>query len=264
MPVTAQEVSLMLRSGYSSEAVLQELAARHFGGTLDSLTETQLLRAGASQALIDALHSGRYQASPSEMAVARKKLAAEEESAARDIEQTTEQIAQRNDVDRSKKTVPSGSPGAMYRLLKGDLVYWHEGTLNPFDDEGLEDKKLYLLFFSAFGSPQARQFTPKLIEYYERVIPKHPEFEVIFFSVDRSQFSMDTYISETNMPWPTVAYDKLASKRAIMKNLVRGIPCLILVDGSGNVLSTNGGGPNDPGPEKVLADLDKIFAHEGG
>jgi Thioredoxin-like len=264
IPLTGQEVSLMLRSGYSSDAVLQELSVRHFGGTLDSATETQLLRAGASQSLIDALHSARYQASPSEMATARQKRAAEEESAARDIEQTRAQTARRNDGDRSKGPAVSGSPGGMYRFFKGNLVYWHEGTLNAFDDEALENKKLYLLFFSAFGSPQARRFTPKLIEYYNRVIPEHPELEVIFFSLDRSEFAMNTYISETKMPWPAIAYDKLASKQVIVKNLVRGVPCLILVDGNGTVLSNNGGGPNDQGPEKVLADLDRILAHTGG
>jgi hypothetical protein len=41
---------------------------------------------------------------------------------------------------------------------------------------------------------------------------------------------------------------------------VRGIPCLILVDGSGQVLSNSYGTERNLGPEKVLADLDKIFS----
>ncbi len=265
MPLTAKEVSLMLRSGYSSEAALQELSVRHFGDTFDPAIEKQLVQAGASQSLIDALRSARYQASPSEIAAVQEKLAAQEESAAQALQEARNaQTPKSNSKERPRKPTQGGAPDAMYRLLKGDLVYWHEDSLNPFDDEALENKKLYLFFFSAFGSPQGRKFTSQLIDYYNRVALAHPEFEVIFFSLDRSQFAMETYISETNMPWPAVAYDKIASKQAIMKNLVRGVPWLILVNANGDVLSNNDGGPNGPDPERVLADLDQIFAHNGG
>ena len=48
-PLTAREVGLMLRSGYSSDAVMRELAARHFADTFDSTVEEQLKRAGAKE-----------------------------------------------------------------------------------------------------------------------------------------------------------------------------------------------------------------------
>ena len=34
LPLSAKEVGLMLRSGYSSEAVQEELSARHFAGAV--------------------------------------------------------------------------------------------------------------------------------------------------------------------------------------------------------------------------------------
>ncbi|MFZ3376459.1 MAG: thioredoxin-like domain-containing protein, partial [Chthoniobacterales bacterium] len=151
-----------------------------------------------------------------------------------------------------------GAPGATYQLLKGDLVYWHQGTLSHFDDEALENKKLYLFFFSSNGSPQGRKFTPQLVEYYNRVAPQHPEFEVIFFSADRSRYGMETYMTQANVPWPAVDYDKLASKASI-QSLVRGIPCLMLVDSYGRILSNSYGPEGNLGLEKVLADLDKIL-----
>src|SRR5438270_13609964 len=79
MPLTAKEIGLMLRSGYSSEAIMRELSARHFADSFDSTVEKQLVQSGANQSLIHALRSGAYRLSPSEMAAAKEKLAAQEQ-----------------------------------------------------------------------------------------------------------------------------------------------------------------------------------------
>jgi len=264
MPLTAKEIGLMLRSGYSSEVVMRELSARHFADSFDSTVEKQLVQSGADQSLIDALRSGTYKLSSSEMAAAKEKLADKEQREVLAAEQSRASGPPQRSAPAPERSAPKafevGAPGATYQLLKGDLVYWHQGTLSHFDDEGLENKKLYLFFFSANWSPQARRFTPQLVEYYNRVAPQHPEFEVIFFSADRSPFGMETYMGQANMPWPAVDYEKLGSKAAIQTNFVRGIPCLILVDGSGQVLSNSYGTERNLGPETVLADLDKIFS----
>src|SRR5689334_19095985 len=68
MPLTAKEISLMLRSGYSSKAVLEELTKRKFGDTLDTMKETQLIHAGGSPELLLALKSGAYSVSAEELA----------------------------------------------------------------------------------------------------------------------------------------------------------------------------------------------------
>jgi thiol-disulfide isomerase/thioredoxin len=256
MPLTAKEIGLMLRSGYSSEAVMRELSARHFADSFDSTVEKQLVQSGADQSLIDALRSGAYRLSPLEMAAAKERLT---QQGQRDV-LAAEQSRESGPPEQSTPAPAAvGALGTTYRLLKGDLVYWHQGTLSHFDDEALENKKFYLFFFSANWSPQGRKFTPQLVEYYNRVASQHPEFEVIFFSADRSPFGMETYMGQANMPWPAVDYAKLGSKASIQNNFVRGIPCLILVDGSGKVLSNSYGTETNLGPETVLADLDKIL-----
>ncbi len=263
MPLTAKEIGLMLRSGYSSEAVMRELSARHFADSFTPAVEKQLVQSGADRSLIDALRSGAYGLSPSEMAAVKEKLAGEKQRDLVAAEQARESGPPQQSAPapaRSSAPAAAGAPGATYQLLKGDLVYWHHGSLSHFDDEALENKKFYLFFFSANWSPEGRRFTPQLVEYYNRVAPQHPEFEVIFFSADRSPFGMETYMGQANMPWPAVEYDKLASKAGIQKNFVRGIPCLILVDGSGKVLSNSYGTERNLGPETVLADLDKILS----
>ncbi len=147
----------------------------------------------------------------------------------------------------------------MYDHLKDHLVYWHDGRLAAFDNEVLEKKKLYLLFFSAIWSKEGRQCTPRLVDYYNRIVPVHPELEVIFFSADRSAFAMENYISQTNMPWPAVAFDKRGGKAgAIQESLVHQIPRLILANAAGKILSDSG--ENKPDFDRVLVDLDRVLA----
>ena len=250
-PLTIKDVSLMLRSGYSSEAVLEELSKRKFADTFDSASKEQLVKVGASKSLISTLESGVYQLSAAETAAWERQK-----------QSTRPQIVSQSspDLQSAKPSPPAEMQvgGTMYDHLKDDLVYWHEGSLVPFDDETLQKKKFYLLFFSGFWSKEGRQFTSRLIDYYNRLRSQHPEIEVVFFSVDRSAYAMENYISQTNMPWPALAFDKRNGKAgAIQENLVHHIPQLILADASGKILSDSGDDP--AGLDKVLAYTDKVF-----
>ena len=259
LPLTAKEIGLMLRSGYSSEAVLRELSTRHFAGDFDSAAEEQIVRAGANQSLISALQSGAYAAPSSEIAAAQEKLAAREKQSAPAAEESHETLT-------SPSTPQSATPAArssdaIYRLLEHDLVSLQRGDLKPFDDKTIAEKKLYLFFFSANTSAIARKFTPRLVEYYNRVAPLHPEFETIFFSKDRSHFGMETYMRQASMPWPAVVLDKVASKTPTTANSSE-LPLLILVNGSGRILYNSSGNDNaDPG--KVIGAIDQILANKG-
>jgi nucleoredoxin len=252
-PLDTKGISLMLRSGYSSEAVLRELASRRFADIFDSASEKQLARAGATESLLAALRSGIYAMSPLEIAALEKARTLREDRAASNGGQLASPPA------AALPTNPSAVP-RLYQFLKDKLVYCREGSIVHYDDEPLANKKLYLFFFSANWSPPARKFTPFLLEYYERLIAQHPEVEVIFFSADRSRFGMETYMSQSRMPWPAADYDKLVTQGFIPKDLIHGIPSLVLVDADGKVLSNSYGGEQDLGPGKVLADLDKLLA----
>lgn len=247
----------MLRSGYSSEAVLRELSTRHFAGDLDSAAEQQLVRAGANQSLITALQSGAYAAPSSEIAALQEKLVAREKPSAPAAPPPNKLKTSPPAAVTAPNPAPR-PPDTIYRLLEHDLVSLQRGEVKPFDDKSIVEKKLYLFFFSANTSPLARKFTPLLVEYYNRVAPLHPEFETIFFSKDRSPFGMETYMRETNMPWPAVVFDKVSDKVPV-KTTPADLPVLILVNGSGNVLSSSTGSQNAD-PAKVTAALDEILA----
>lgn len=262
-PLTVKEISLMLRAGYTSSAVLEELPNRRFADALDPGQEAMLAHAGAAPELIAALKSGGYAVSAQEAAAAKEKLIADTKRRALQAEESRkfntlyqDQLARQ----RASVPLPAVMTNAIQPLVTGDLVSWRNGSLSRFDDEPLEKKKLIALYFSAHWCAPCREFTPKLVDFYNRVAPQHPEFEIIFVSFDRSQFAMETYMRETNMPWPAIDYPKVASKEAIRKYVGDGIPCLVLLDATGKVVSDSFAGKQYLGPGKVLTDLDAIFA----
>jgi nucleoredoxin len=266
LPLTLKEVSLMLRTGYSSDAVLTELSIRHFVDTVDAAGVKSLRQAGAKADLINALQAGTFSLPPEQAAVARQQIEDQMKRRAVETEHARFDTLYRAQIAQDRKAaampVPIAGHNVIHDLVKGDLVSEQNGSLAHFDDETLEKKKLIAFYFSAHWCGPCRKFTPELVAYYNRVAPQHPEFEIIFVSSDKSPFAMETYMGEANMPWPAIEYQKIAGKDAIKKYAGQGIPCLVLVDTSGKVISHSYDGTRYVGPRKVLADLDGIFARD--
>jgi nucleoredoxin len=263
LPLTIKEISLMLRSGYSSNALMQELSTRHFAEKLDVEKEKTLIQAGASAELITALKNGTYSLSPEQMTIAQRQIVDQTQRRAAEAERSRQfDSLYQSQIARERATARPQAPNAnaIRELVKGDLISLRNGALGHFDDEALEKKKLIALYFSAHWCAPCRKFTPELVDYYNRVATQHPEFEIVFVSFDKSQFAMETYMREANMPWPAIDFPKLGGKEAIRKYAGQGIPCLVLVDATGRVISSTYAGAQYLGPAKVLGDLDAIFA----
>jgi nucleoredoxin len=263
LPLTAKDVGLMVRMGYSSGVMAQELSTRHFVDTLDSTKEADLIKAGVTPELLTALKNGTYSVPPEEIARAREQIAAEAKRRVLEAEQSRKfntlyqyQLAK----ERSVAQVLAASANGIYNFVKGDLVRPLNGSLVHADDEALSHKKLIAFYFSANWNESSRKFTPELVEYYNRVKDQHPEFEIIFFSLDKSESDMEAYMRQTNMPWPAIDYQKLQEKEVLKKSAGDGIPSLVLVDQAGKLLSSTSAGSQYFGPAKVLADLDSIFS----
>jgi nucleoredoxin len=266
-PLSLKDVSLMLRSGYSSDAVERELATRHFIGTLDATGEKNLAQAGASPALITELKAGAFAVPAAEVAAVQAELAAKAQRKAAQSEEAKKlntlyqaRVAQSKTGPPLNGANPTSSIAAM---LKGWLVESRNGVLRAHLDADLEKKKLIGLYFSARWCPDCRKFTPKLVAYYNKVAAAHPEFEVLFISNDKSPAAMETYMRDEQMPWPALSYDKIAGSEGVRKYAGAGIPCLVVVDENGKVIFDTYDGKNYRGPEAVLADLDQLFAGKG-
>jgi nucleoredoxin len=265
-PLTLKDVSLMLRSGYSSDAVAREISARRFLGSVDAAAEKTLSQAGATSDLIVTLRGGSYGLSPEQAAAAENDLAAKTRLRDLQAEQARKNEARyQNEIARKTDSAPQqvAPSNRIIDQIKGDLVTSRNGLLSTFNDQALDKKKLIGLYFSARWCPSCRKFTPTLVEYYNRVAAEHPEFEILFVSNDRSESAMEAYMRDTQMPWPAVRFDKLAEKEAVQKYAGAAIPCLVLIDSDGRVVSNSYEGKTYLGPSKVLSDLDAIFARGG-
>jgi nucleoredoxin len=266
-PLTWKDVSLMLRGGYSSDTVEREVASRHFLGTLDAAGEKNLVQAGASPGLIKGLKSGAFVIPASEIAAVQAELAAKEQRRAAELEESRKlnTLYQARLLDkRNAPAATAGLPaGHVASLVKGELVTSRNGVLGPYLDAEFEKKKVIGLYASAHWCGPCREFTPKLVAYYNKVAAAHPEFEILFVSNDKTAPAMEGYMREDQMPWPAINFDKVARNEGLLKYFGDSIPCLVVVDENGKVLFDTYAGKNYRGPEAVLADLDRFFAGKG-
>jgi nucleoredoxin len=266
-PLSFKDISLMLRSGYSSDAVQREVTARHFIGTLDAAGEKNLVQAGASPALIGGLKSGAFAVPASELAAVQADLAAKTQRRAAELEESRKlntlyqaRLAQTQNAAPPNGVAPAGNIAA---LVKGGLVTSRNGVLRPYLDGEFEKKKLIALYHSAFWCPPCRKFTPQLVAFYNKIAAAHPEFEIVFVSNDKSANAMESYMRDDQMPWPALSFDKVSGNAGLMKYFGESIPCLVVVDENGKVVFDTYVGKNYRGPEAVLADLDQLFAGKG-
>jgi nucleoredoxin len=100
--------------------------------------------------------------------------------------------------------------------------------------------KIVGIYFSAHWCPPCRGFTPVLAQRYNDLKSAGKDFEVIFVSSDRDQSAFDEYY--LSMPWLALQFAERERKQELSSKFgVRGIPTLVLVDGtSGEVITKNG------------------------
>lgn len=99
--------------------------------------------------------------------------------------------------------------------------------------------KIIGLYFSAHWCPPCRGFTPVLKKRYLELKEQNFPFEIIFISSDSSEAEGLEYFSE--MPWKMLDYKNKSVKNELSKLFeVSGIPSLILLDETGQLISKNG------------------------
>jgi len=135
---------------------------------------------------------------------------------------------------------------SVWTSLLGTHLTSKDGQLEI--DSALNGVETVGFYFSAHWCPPCRGFTPELVNFYKDIKAKNKSFEIVFVSSDKSQGAFDEYYAE--MPWLALPYDKRDLKSKLSsKYKVNGIPTLVILDSSGNVITKNG-------RERVSADAE--------
>lgn len=150
-------------------------------------------------------------------------------------------------------------PTEIARRLQGKLVRWRGGELQYVGASQLERVRFVAFYYSAGWCGPCRQFTPQLVKTYEKLRAEFPELEVVFVSADRSAGDMRDYMRADRMAWPAVKFDAIQASPDLTRYAGDGIPCLVLVDAGGKVLSDTNRAGNYVGPQVVLEDTWKIL-----
>lgn len=125
-------------------------------------------------------------------------------------------------------------PKTMTEELGTDFVGQGGTAVNKSSFDG----KFVGIYFSAHWCPPCRQFTPKLVDFYnKRKELGHDDFEIIFASSDKDKGQFDEYFGE--MPWLALPFQD-ARKEALSNRFdVEGIPFFVILDPERNVITTS-------------------------
>ncbi len=232
----------MVRMHFSESEILQNVTTRRLLTPLDAAAEKQLTSDGASAKLIAAIKAGNY-AVPAETASALARAAWERDAVIAREKAADEKVM----ADRLRLAAISGD---MLRAFDGKLVRRKGGSLEPCALSELGQVQYVVLYYSASWCAPCRQFTPKLVDFYNKTKAKHPEVEIIFVSHDHNASAMEAYMNEEQMPWPAVRFDQI--DKGINKYADEGIPWLVIFDRAGAPVQPPKEDPNHPRPHRGL------------
>jgi len=153
---------------------------------------------------------------------------------------------------------PAAITNTFAAKLGNTLVSLDGKKLQPFDSKALSSKKYIAIYYSASWCPPCRAFTPELVSWYKRKKSDWDKFDVIFVSSDKTSDDMLGYMIEDKMAWPALAFDKKPGS-PLRQFSGKGIPCLVVIDEHGQVVSHTYVDGERVGPTKVMKDLDKLL-----
>ncbi len=162
----------------------------------------------------------------------------------------------------AQSTATASSP--FVDQFKGHLITLDNGVPKAFDASTLSGVKFWAFYYSASWCPPCRAFTPKLVDFYNDFKKSHPNFELIFVNDDQSEDAMLAYMKKENMTWPAVRFSDIDDSTLNAKKYCGpGIPCLVLTDTNGKVLSDSFHGQDYVGPGQVMDDIKKMVPTPG-
>jgi thiol-disulfide isomerase/thioredoxin len=142
----------------------------------------------------------------------------------------------------------AGPASVFDSILDGNLVKLEGKSLRSFKDLK-KPAKYYVFYYTASWCGPCHQFTPSLVEFYNK--NKSDNFEIVLITSDSEEGDMEEYAAEMKMPWPQLKLSKAKDFKKEFQHGVKGIPSVIVCDLEGKNLG------NHRGDLKALADLVK-------
>jgi nucleoredoxin len=120
--------------------------------------------------------------------------------------------------------------------LLGEKLQSKSGEVSTAD--ALAGKSAIALYFSAHWCPPCRGFTPQLAEWYSTSL-QAKGLEIVFVSSDKEEEGFKDYFG--SMPWLALPFTDRDRKQSLSaKFKVSGIPSVVILDGSGKTITTDG------------------------
>lgn len=104
----------------------------------------------------------------------------------------------------------------------------------------VQTKAVIGIYFAAATCPACATFTPQLIAAYDELMEAGKSFEVVLASTDGSTGAMLTHMRRYPMPWLALPAEGSVVPALIQRHGVGWIPTLVVIDGGGRTISTNG------------------------
>jgi thiol-disulfide isomerase/thioredoxin len=137
-------------------------------------------------------------------------------------------------VARKRLVERDAAPGRITEDLTGKLISPNTGAAVTLDVSA--QPRIYAFYRGASWCGPCRQFSPSLVKFYNDAKPKHPEFEIIYISGDKSMAEMRGYAKEAGFGWRAVATNRQPELQLVNPLFTQYIPQLVVTDRHGNVL----------------------------
>jgi hypothetical protein len=140
--------------------------------------------------------------------------------------------------------------------LEGKLINSQTGQPEPLDNAALP--KYFVFLRGQSTCPITRGFAPTFIKYCAENQPKHPEFEVIYLTIEDLP-ETKKFAQELGFNWRTVTYEN-TTMPSVNPTIDGRIPQLIVMDRNGKVLAN---GIQSTAPT-ALQQLDALLKQSSG
>lgn len=139
-------------------------------------------------------------------------------------------------IDSARKLVENKEalPGRITEDLAGKMTNPSTGAPAPL--EANAQPVYYAFYRGASWCGPCRQFSPTLVKFYNENKAKHPHFEVIYISGDKSAAEMRGYAKEAGFSWRAVVSERQPQMQLVNRLFTELIPALVVTDRAGNVL----------------------------